>query len=561
LPIVVPALAVAILGIHRRWSAEDAFITFRVVRHIIAGNGPVFNAGERVEASTSTLWTFLLAGLSYFSPSQLEWIATVTGILFATSGVILLARFSLLLAADELSDSISQARAGTGKIFFAPFGLLVPIALPAFWDYTTSGLESGLCVGWLGVCAVALARQRLKQSLQVPTAVLLGLGPLVRPEFALYSGVFLLTLFFIAGSQWRDLPRLLLAAALLPLLYQLFRMGYYAALVPNTALAKEASRILLERGLPYFWDLFGAYWLLVPLLLVCVGVGKICLQNRDSRTRALIFALPVGGLINLAYIISIGGDYMHGRLMLPALVAIVAPVAVWRITIPQRGSRWLTQWPGIAAVGVILCWAIAVGLFVRAQPQGENVFRFVDERFHMVAMSREPHPVSIDDYKQSASYIVARQMTADFGAGKDIVVLNADSQQRILAGKPDVGRVAIISFIGVAGYALPLDVHIVDLLSLADPIGSRIALYKPGFAAGHEKIQPIPWALARFAAPSDDESAQVREARSRLECSGTQQLLDAIQQPLTLERFLKNIGLAPSLTSLRLGVPPDLFSC
>ena len=44
----------------RRWIADDGLIVLRTVRNLLAGNGPVFNAGERVEANTSTVWTYLI---------------------------------------------------------------------------------------------------------------------------------------------------------------------------------------------------------------------------------------------------------------------------------------------------------------------------------------------------------------------------------------------------------------------------------------------------------------------------------------------------------------------
>ena len=49
----------------RRWIADDGLIVLRTVRNLLAGNGPVFNKGERVESNTSTLWTYLnyLGGL------------------------------------------------------------------------------------------------------------------------------------------------------------------------------------------------------------------------------------------------------------------------------------------------------------------------------------------------------------------------------------------------------------------------------------------------------------------------------------------------------------------
>jgi arabinofuranosyltransferase len=44
----------------RRWIADDGLIVLRTVRNLLAGNGPVFNAGERVEANTSTVWSYLV---------------------------------------------------------------------------------------------------------------------------------------------------------------------------------------------------------------------------------------------------------------------------------------------------------------------------------------------------------------------------------------------------------------------------------------------------------------------------------------------------------------------
>src|SRR3712207_8045404 len=37
-----------------------SFINFRVVDHLLAGHGPVWNEGERIEIGTSTLWLALL---------------------------------------------------------------------------------------------------------------------------------------------------------------------------------------------------------------------------------------------------------------------------------------------------------------------------------------------------------------------------------------------------------------------------------------------------------------------------------------------------------------------
>src|SRR5262249_10752316 len=44
------------------FTADDALITFRYARNLIAGNGFIYNAGERVLGTTTPLFTLLLSG-------------------------------------------------------------------------------------------------------------------------------------------------------------------------------------------------------------------------------------------------------------------------------------------------------------------------------------------------------------------------------------------------------------------------------------------------------------------------------------------------------------------
>src|SRR5690242_5862898 len=69
-PLAFAAALVALVAA-RAWTCDDAFITFRVVEQLLAGNGPVFNAGERVQVFTHPLWLFVLTawratGISLF---------------------------------------------------------------------------------------------------------------------------------------------------------------------------------------------------------------------------------------------------------------------------------------------------------------------------------------------------------------------------------------------------------------------------------------------------------------------------------------------------------------
>ena len=69
-------------GWARRWMSDDGLIVLRTVRNLLAGNGPVFNAGERVEANTSTLWQYLITAFGWLTGARLEDVAMWLALLF-----------------------------------------------------------------------------------------------------------------------------------------------------------------------------------------------------------------------------------------------------------------------------------------------------------------------------------------------------------------------------------------------------------------------------------------------------------------------------------------------
>ena len=56
----------------------------------------------------------------------------------------------------------------------------------------------------------------------------------------------------------------------LPVAYQVFRMGYYASLVANTAYAKQATAVHWSRGWRYLREFVDDYILWLPLVAIAV---------------------------------------------------------------------------------------------------------------------------------------------------------------------------------------------------------------------------------------------------------------------------------------------------
>lgn len=569
----MPLCVLLVMGYRRRWLGDDAYIDLRIVGNLLDGYGPVYNVGERVEAYTNPLWVALLAVWSALlgRPETGAW---VMGLVFSAVGIVAAQVAGALLALR--SDSSSGDRTG----IVIPLGSIAVAAVPVIWDFTTSGLESGLIFGWLGVTYMLVVRQCLVPSKRLRSwlgvALLLGLGPLLRPDMALYSAGFGLTLalgyaFGCASGRGRlvtHLVALLVVGASLSVVYQVFRMGYFAALVPTTALAKEAGLARPDQGLFYARDFVGAYELWLPLVIL-LGWRAITLWDawraRDWLPLALVASLTLVAALHTLYVVWIGGDFMHGRLLLPAFFAAMAPLSI--ILRPHEG---IASWRDLAIptiMGVVLAWAVICGLRLRTSYHGRGV---VDERGIYVQQSGRPNPVAVADYSnhflaRDGRFLSERANEAS-RAGSHVLAYVpgygnlSGGEPRILSASPTmpagVSAVGMQVSIGLTGYVAGPSVRVIDRPGLSDPIAARIQLERRG-RPGHEKSLPDAWLLARYAAPTSGaaQDREVSAARRALGCGEIHELIRAVQEPLTVERFINNMVLAPRLHTLR--IPPD----
>ena len=272
----------------RRWIADDGLIVLRTVRNLLAGNGPVFNKGERVEANTSTVWTYLVTLGGWIGGStQLEYVALALALTLSVLGIVL-----AMLGTGRLYAPGLRGR----RALLLPAGALVYIAIPPARDFATSGLENGLVLAYLGllwwmmVCwsqalrlpTVPRGRARLPERnatsrvFDGSLAFVAGLSVLVRPELALIGGL-ALVMMLVAARGWRRRLLIVVAGGLLPVAYQVFRMGYYGLLVPGTAIAKDASGSKWHAGLPVPDQLQPA--------LPVVGAGDAARGDRAGAVR------------------------------------------------------------------------------------------------------------------------------------------------------------------------------------------------------------------------------------------------------------------------------------
>lgn len=541
----------------RRWTCDDAFINFRIVRQIQAGNGPVFNVGDRVEAATSTLWLAILALADTVTPFRIETLSVVLGIAFAASG----------LACAMAGSTALLRRTGHAAHLPVPAGALVWLALPPARDYATSGLESGLIVGWIGFSwwLVASFAER-SPGRRWPLAVI-GLGFLVRPDLAIVSVGFASIWLMQMPRRRRDLVTAVAVFAAPATIVQIGRMAYYGMVVPNTAIAKEASTPNWSQGWDYFADLVGPYQLWIPLLALFAVALLLTAERRQVRLVVrLVLPVVAAGVVNAVYVVRVGGDYMHARMLLPALFTLLLPVAV----VPLKTAS-------AVATAVVALWAgaavVALGPSYSRVPAGEpvdvaDVFdretQISDERLTHVALSGRANPVTVDDHGANIwrrGALGVRDFAARGGSG---LVLDGESVGNlavVLPLDPSVGQRVVVQVgaVGMYGYTVGTDVRVVDRFGLADPLVSHHRLESRG-RPGHEKNLPIEWVIARYTpagvSPEWVDAGRLELAREALRCEPMTRLLDASSADAGWGGSLRNLVRAPRLTAYRFAPDP-----
>ncbi len=553
----------------RRWISDDGLIVLRTVRNLLAGNGPVFNPGERVETNTSAAWTYVVWFLSWLTQARLEYVA-------------LGAALSLSVAAIVIAMAGSaRLWGGSSSGLLVPAGALVYIGLPPAADYATSGLENGLVICWLAVLWWGLVRwaraERVRAGGYGALMVWAGSAPLVRPELTVVGGLVVLLLVCapVPHTRWRPWvfrAATLSAAGLVPVGYQVWRMGYYGLPYPNTAVAKDAGGAKWSQGWLYLQDLAVPYRLWLPLLLLVIAAAVLVRERPDRvvaagarwrldrgslRSGAAVVTVMVGaGVVLIGYELRVGGDFMHGRMLLPQLFCVLLPVMVLPVRLPDRAR--VAGMPRalvvvIAAVLGVAVWAV-VAARTTAITAGTDIRAngIVDERIYYVLGSGHDHPIRAEDY---LDYPRMRPMLRDIAETPNggLLVNLPDQTYWYVTPPPQpvpeggAGHTVLFLNLGMTSMNVPLSVRVVDPVGLAYPLAAHTDRLTNG-RIGHDKNLDASWVIVDagvvdrhpWMAAHIDE-VWVDRARLALRCPATQDLLASSRAPLTFDRFRHNL--------------------
>lgn len=335
------------------WIKDDAYISYRYARNLVAGHGLVFNPGEHVEGYTNLSWV-LLAALSLAAGLDPTTTLPVVG---AASGV------GLILLVASGGRRIARRRGAPHPLAgLVAAGLMA--ATPSLAFYAVCGLETALAALLMTAGGLALVQERPRVF-----AVMTALAFATRPEAALLGvvGCCLLGIDAVRGltgarARWaRALCWLTVGIA--PQL--LFKVLYFGSVLPNTVAAKPPS---VMTGVEYV----AAGVLPLGGVVLAAAVGCWSARRRRAESNDGLGAdaatptcrlLLLWGVMQGGVVLE-GGDFMPVyRMILPSL-AILA-VAADRTIVGWLHRAWSARdwrgrlrWLPVAAVAAYLphCW-------------------------------------------------------------------------------------------------------------------------------------------------------------------------------------------------------------
>jgi hypothetical protein len=326
--VVIVALWLYIVVEFRGQPTDDPYITYRYAYNLAHGNGFVYNVGERVQSTTTPLFTLVLAG------------GALLGFDIPTFAYFINAVSLLILAALCVAFVVAAGREIPEMGHFAPWIGASTGALSLICPVTTYGLgtEMPMITALAWGCWWMAARERWLWA-----AALAGLAAVTRGDGMLVGAT--LAIYFVATHLRMDPRRWPWLAAgiylLLALPWYLFAWAYFGSPLPATLSAKVAQGT--APGATSFLEGLGEFWLRsftdnpvvwVPALALVIG-GTVWLLLR-GRALALPVIWAALFIVGFSVLRVPRYPWYYSPLVPSAMLALVVGAAVLPLALARR---------------------------------------------------------------------------------------------------------------------------------------------------------------------------------------------------------------------------------
>lgn len=276
------------------WQSDDAYHGYVMAKHLVNGDGFVYNAGERSTASTCPLFTLVIA-FAYFITREMYFTSIMVCTIFSA--------LAYYIFAWKLCRTKNQLLLG-----FSAF-----VGSQAFISYTTSGLENSLLFFLSSLFIWRLSKsEKYNAREMLLLAVIFSLSAMTRMDSVLLFIPVIVWIYLFKRDDVSFIKAVGLGIlGLMPfILWELFATFYFGFPFPNPAYVKLGTGIseneYIQRGIVY--TIYTAFDDIVVLL---VPILYILLSIISKKLRYIMVA--AGVVLYWIYVIHIGGDFMMGR--------------------------------------------------------------------------------------------------------------------------------------------------------------------------------------------------------------------------------------------------------
>jgi hypothetical protein len=321
---------------------DDAFIHIAVAEHVLHGEGWGIISNDRMNLSSSPVFTLLLLPV-------------------LTIGSIGLAQIlSLAFASTALLITFFVTRSYTSSNMCGIAALAVAAANIHLWRWSGTVMETSLAYLLVTVIAAftlrLLAQPRGSRWDLALLGVLIGVGTLVRFEIGLFLPLSIAALAISRRAEWRQIAGVFggFVATMLP--WVVFASSYFGAVLPTTFYAKTGGLHFVN---PFVVQSLGTVVVSGFGLSLVLGVVALILAARSSEgraglrgyTMALLFLIMWPVALFAFYYLKTNGVQSPGRYFLPGMATWPIALGIVLSAVPRM--RQFRQWLAAALVGSV----------------------------------------------------------------------------------------------------------------------------------------------------------------------------------------------------------------
>ncbi len=441
-----------VISILLGWQSDDAYHGYVMVKHLVEGNGFVYNIGERVCSTTSPLYTLSVV-IPYFFTREMYFTSLLLNVIYSAAAYYILA-YKICRTREQVLT-----------------GFMALIGSKAFVSYTTSGLENSLMflLSALFLWQYFIRDRFTKKELLQLALTFSGIA-LVRMDLTLMFIPMIVYIFLMKREKASFLSAVgLTFAGLSPfILWELFSLFYYGFPFPNTAYVKIGTGISLieyiKHGILYVW--YTGLYDIVVLSVPAVFIVITCLFRKVKYLMT-----SAGILIYGLYVIRIGGDFMMGRHFTVMLfVSVVSAMMLFNREKDYLDSIRRMRYVFGVVVTASAVWALTFGNSIGSQ------YLYGHKFSSSISDERENYSNTTGFYNNIRSLLKTGRMCIE-----DTWNNKAPDEFREMG---EAGGI-IENAAGILVY-YNSDLYLNDTYCLGDPLMSKLpAIYDPNWRVGH----------------------------------------------------------------------------